>query len=205
MPCFVKLQSQQSKKLVNVSYHRVIFNRLKEKKKKKLDTGYVFITDSRAIRMQSLTRCGEARVDSLLLTRFFFSPLLPLKNSNFKMKKFFFRVEREKKKIDVSRANNSLYFYILLMNSLSQYYVCVRFNIANPRRIRRDIRTTRGYRRSIYNISQSQSDDLLLVAYTTLNPIFRGMSGDDFLVAKTAYRNYIYLNNTKAIKKKCVQ
>lgn len=49
--------------------------------------------------MQSLTRCGEARVDSLLLTRFFFPLSLPLKNSNFKMKKILFpRIEREEKK-----------------------------------------------------------------------------------------------------------
>lgn len=147
--------------------------------------------------MQSLTRCGEARVDSLLLTLFFFPPLsLPLKNSNFKMKKFFFRVEREKKK-SMSRVGTIPYIFISFDEILfhNATYVCG--SILPIVEESEEIRTTRGYRRSIHNISQSQSDDLLLVAYTTLNPIFRGMSGDDFLVAKTAYRNYIYLNNTK--------
>ena len=137
--------------------------------------------------MQSLTRCGEARVDSLLLTRFFFPLSLPLKNSNFKMKKILFpRIEREeKKKIDASRArNNSLYFLYILrwkfLHSIRIRYVFVcdicSILFANRGRIGRNIVTSRGYRRSIYNISQSQTDQLLLVAYTTLNPIFRGMS-----------------------------
>lgn len=76
--------------------------------------------------MQSLTRCDEARVDSLLLTLFFFPPLsLPLKNSNFKMKKFFFRVEREKKK-SMSRVRTIPYIFISFDEILfhNATYVC---------------------------------------------------------------------------------
>lgn len=138
--------------------------------------------------MQSLTRCGEARVDSLLLTRFFFPLSLPLKNSNFKMKKILFpRIEREeKKKKSMPRVHETIpyIFYISFDENFFIQYVYATYLLcdicsilfANRGRIGRNIVTSRGYRRSIYNISQSQTDQLLLVAYTTLNPIFRGMS-----------------------------
>lgn len=141
----------------------------------------------------------------VVVNSFFFSPspLLLLKTATSKWKNSVF-LEREEKKKNRCLAWKQFLIFLSSFDEIlfHECYVCARLDIASPRVQEKYIRTTRGYRRSIYNISQSQSDDLLLVAYTTLNPIFRGMSRDDFLVAETAYRNYIYLNNTKAIKKK---
>lgn len=109
-------------------------NKRKKKKKKtghRLRFYYALESD---IRVQSLTRCGEARVDSLLLTRFFFPLSLPLKNSNFKMKKILFpRIEREEKKKNrcLACTKQFLIFFIYPSMKISSFTytlrICVRY------------------------------------------------------------------------------